>query len=150
MGSRLATRRSPSEGRLLQLHLDAVGQHGDIADLVDLSSEAQLLDREGAKNLTLQQFLRDQAGDLLQLRGVTAADTLQLQALDFALLEAQGARRGVIAQRTAERDDAIDPVWAKQRTGDRNTDRDSRAVSPCVQPELRVAELYRDDPGVAL
>ena len=54
-----AVQRRSSLGRLLQLDLDAVGQHGDVSDLVGLAAEAQLLGREGAKNLTLQKFLRD-------------------------------------------------------------------------------------------
>ena len=52
--------------------------------------------------------MRDQAADLLQPFGVAAADTLQFQAFGFGLLNAYGARRGVIAQRAAKRDRAID------------------------------------------
>jgi len=96
--------------RLLQFDLDAVGQHRDVADLVGLAAEAQFFSREGAKNSTLQQLLRDQATDLLEPFRVRAADTLQFQALGFGLFKAQGARRGVVAQRAAERDRAIDAL----------------------------------------
>lgn len=52
--------------RLPQLDLDAVCQYRDVVYLVGLVANSQLVDREGAKHLALQQFLRNQAADLLQ------------------------------------------------------------------------------------
>ena len=49
------SRCRPETLTLLQLDLDAVGQHVDVADLVGLPAEAHLLGREGAKNLAAQQ-----------------------------------------------------------------------------------------------